>query len=241
MTHKFVSTTIGGMNNQRSGDTINTEFDWRIYADATFAGLSELIPIPMVDWVFSEMFRRRVAASIARQRGRDIPPESLKAVNRQGCGCLFLLLFLPIEVVKRVSRTILYFFTIYAAARSLSANWQRAFLLDYSIQRGHLDKPLKAQVTAEAIEKTLKANKKDPLLQLAREVIGQSRHILRSMMRVSRQNKEDETVDAAREQMASSWENVRGNLVELAWHYDAQWQTRYAEVSGEESAVPPIA
>ena len=35
----------------------NTTFDWLIYADATFAGLSVLIPIPIIDWIFENIFR----------------------------------------------------------------------------------------------------------------------------------------------------------------------------------------
>ena len=31
-------------------------FDWPMYADATFAGLSLLVPIPLLDWVFEQFF-----------------------------------------------------------------------------------------------------------------------------------------------------------------------------------------
>ena len=41
-------------------------FDWRIYADATCAGLSVLIPLPFVDTAFETVFRRRIPGTIAR-------------------------------------------------------------------------------------------------------------------------------------------------------------------------------
>lgn len=237
MAYKKSFITIEVMNDHDIQNQINTEFDWRIYADATFSGLSELIPIPMIDWLFARLFWRRMPTTIARRHGRHVPQRSLKAINQRGEGCsryLLFMLILPIEIIKRISRTILYFFTIHAAARSLSANWKRAFLLDYSIQQGHLDQPLKAEVTAATIDQIVKKNNQDPLLQLAREVMTHATHILRSMLFIIR-NKEDKTMDMAQEQMRTGWDNVRGNLVELAWLYDAQWTVRYAEVS--ESSV----
>lgn len=44
-----------------------TQFDWQIYADTTFAGLSLLILIPLLDVAFEWFFRRRMAHTIARR------------------------------------------------------------------------------------------------------------------------------------------------------------------------------
>jgi len=49
---------------------VPTEFDWIIYADATFAGLALLLPIPFVDGLIEAYFRRRMPGDIARRRGR---------------------------------------------------------------------------------------------------------------------------------------------------------------------------
>jgi hypothetical protein len=46
-------------------------FDWEVYANATFAGLAVLIPIPLVDWVFEEVFRRRMPAAIITYRNQE--------------------------------------------------------------------------------------------------------------------------------------------------------------------------
>ena len=54
--------------------SIATDFDWLVYADATFAGLAILIPFPFVDSLLEEYFRRRMARDIARRRGRTLSP-----------------------------------------------------------------------------------------------------------------------------------------------------------------------
>lgn len=51
-----------------------TAFNWAIYAGATLAGLSVLIPLPLLDVAFEQLFRRRMPGSIARARSRQIPP-----------------------------------------------------------------------------------------------------------------------------------------------------------------------
>ena len=58
--------------NSNNGESI---LDWRVYADATCAGLSVLFPIPLVDMVFEGVFRRRMPGTIGKARGvkLDIP------------------------------------------------------------------------------------------------------------------------------------------------------------------------
>jgi hypothetical protein len=40
-----------------------SEFTWAIYGDATLAGLSALLPIPILDDVIEQRFRRRMPTS----------------------------------------------------------------------------------------------------------------------------------------------------------------------------------
>lgn len=201
--------------------SINTEFEWRVYANATLAGLSELIPIPLVDLAFSRWFQQRIVTSIAKHRGYDLPNESVVMINQsRGCGCFGLLVTLPFELIKRIFRTVAYVFTIHAAAKSLSENWQRAFLLDHSMRRGHLDNWKEAQMTNKAIHETLKSQSVDPFLHLAREVIAQSKHTLRSMFLASREHVEDETVTAAKSRLNQGWAGIQNDLVTLAKQYD---------------------
>ena len=72
-----------GVGRGTSPAPIPTDFDWLIYADATFAGLSLLLPIPFVDGLIETYFRRRMPGDIARRRGRALPMQSIRLANRQ--------------------------------------------------------------------------------------------------------------------------------------------------------------
>src|SRR5687768_8193145 len=109
-----------------------TTFEWPIYADATLAGLSVLVPLPFMDDVSEGFFRRRIPRSIARSRGVTLP-EGVAAVLSEGDGWWPGFLRLPVKltlgVLKRVSRKLLYFLTIKDASEKLSHYWLRAFLI----------------------------------------------------------------------------------------------------------------
>jgi len=63
-------------------------FDWRIFADATCAGLSVLIPLPLVDLVFETIFRRRMPGKIAKVRGSEVAPGTKIQLSRPVNGSL---------------------------------------------------------------------------------------------------------------------------------------------------------
>jgi hypothetical protein len=125
-------------------------FDWPIYADATLAGLSTLIPLPLVDLFFEWLFRRRMLGAIARRNNRQLHPQVAQRLNRGrfGCwpGCFMWPVTLIIQFIKRLYRTVLYFLTVKSAADRLSYYWHRAFLLDYMIRRGDLDGVAQAEL-----------------------------------------------------------------------------------------------
>src|SRR5918997_6943650 len=102
----------------------DTAFDWAIYADATFAGLSVLIPIPLLDWVFEQFFRRRMLPTIAQRQGRQLPPAVRAQLNRSSGSCLSTCLTAPLVatfwLLKSVSRKLLYFLTIKDATDQLA-------------------------------------------------------------------------------------------------------------------------
>ncbi|HEX6387271.1 MAG TPA: hypothetical protein VF177_21605, partial [Anaerolineae bacterium] len=89
-----------------------TKFDWAIYADATFAGLSLLIPVPLLDLAFENYFRRRMIKTIARRRNCKLPPQAVAELNRGDLDCLQSCLAWPVillyQFLKRLSRKILY-------------------------------------------------------------------------------------------------------------------------------------
>ena len=204
-----------------------TRFDWIIYADATFAGLSVLIPIPLLDVAFEHFFRRRMPGVIARRNGRTLDKETIQELNRLPPGCLQTCLGWPILILltflKRLYRTILYFLSIKDATDNLSLYWHRAFLLDYMIRSGYVDDPATVPIAAEALRQLLDDIATSPLTQLAQEVVASAHHIFATLRRVIRRGEEDEVVAQAKERMATIWSSYDEYLAEVAVRYDQRY------------------
>ena len=213
-----------------------TKFDWLIYADATFAGLSILIPIPLLDILFEHIFRRRMPGAIGKRNGRSLAKETINELNQLPPGCLQGCLGWPVLIIltflKRLYRTILYFLTIKDASDNLSLYWHRAFLLDFMIRAGYLDDPITVPIASAALRQILDEITISPLTQLATEIVSGVRHIFTSLRRVIRRGEEDEVVKRAKERMATIWSSYDDYFVEIAGRYEKC----YAQLlSGEES------
>lgn len=210
-----------------------TRFDWGIYADATFAGLSVLIPIPLLDLLFETIFKRRMAQTIAKRNGRLLEKPVVQTLNqgRFGCwpGCFMWPINLTLEFLKRLYRTILYFLTIKAASDQLSFYWHRAFLLDYMVRRGDLNDVPSAPMAAAALDTTLRGLTTSPLQQLAQQIIGRVSHVLRTVWRWLRREKEDEVVIEARHEMEASWGLFSDYFLDVARQYEAKFEMLEAE------------
>jgi hypothetical protein len=143
-------------------------FDWAIYADATFAGLAALIPLPLVDLYFEWLFKRRMVRAIALRNGRLLNTPTLNELNRNRSGRLRGCLLWPIKLIytflKKLSRKILYFLAIKEAVDNLNYYWHRAFLLDYMLRAGYLDNSQEDVVqAAQALHLVLKEIDESPL------------------------------------------------------------------------------
>ncbi len=210
-----------------------TEFDWLVYADATFAGLAILIPIPFVDSLLEHYFRRRMPRDIARRHGRVLAPAVVREVNRNrssGClsGCLMLPVDLVIYVLRNLYRTVVYVLSVYDASEKLSYYWHRAFLLNYMISRGYLDTLPRAAVASAALHRTLEETRTSPMLNLAGEIIEFARTrisaLMRAIYRFIRRREESAEVKRARTSIAAQWAEFRDYLLELAARYDATYE-----------------
>jgi hypothetical protein len=150
-------------------------FDWRVYADATCAGLTPLIPIPLVDVVIERSFRTRMPAAIARVHGRSLQPEDRARLGRSGSRLLSLAgcLMLPIAAVRYLARFIwhkvVYVRAVADAASLVSAYWHRAYLMDHLIRAGHLDPGADADWAIVVFFKALDEADTSPLIGLARQ------------------------------------------------------------------------
>lgn len=204
----------------------STSFDWAIYADATLAGLSVLIPLPFVDGWVEGIFRRRMPHAIAARRGYALTPALVALLNNSNSGffdyfwgCLLLPFRLILELIVQLSRKLLYFLTIKRAIDALNYYWQRAFLLDYMLQQGYLDELENTHVALAALEQTLRATTVSPLTQLARQIIFGPLHIMRSLWHMMR-GQRDAEIDVTRQEMARSWNRFGDFFTALARRYE---------------------
>ena len=209
--------------------TQDEKFEWAIYVDATLAGLAILIPIPLLDLFFEWIFKRRMPQAIAKRNGRTLSPETVRQLNRSNWSCLGCLLW-PLELVwlllKRTYRTILYFLTVKEATDKLSYYWHRAYLLDKMMERDDLATEEEAALAAQALHQVLESVTTSPLTQLAKEVVANVRHILRSSWRWLRRKQEDEMMAKTRSQMATAWRDLSGYFEQVA----AQYETRLEQL-----------
>src|SRR5690606_37110355 len=112
---------------------------------------SALIPLPYIDSTFEAYFRRRMVRSIANQRSRVLHPAGLRALQQtQPSDLVKRVVALPIDLslgmVKRISRKLIYFFSVKRAVDALTYYWRRAYLLDYMVRQGHLNSDTSAPV-----------------------------------------------------------------------------------------------
>ena len=208
---------------------MTTDFDWLVYADATFAGLAILLPIPFVDSWLEDYFRRRMPRDIARRRGRVLSKAAVREVNRergQGFvrGCLLWPLEQVVYLVRNMYRTVVYFFTVVDATDKLSHYWHRAFLIDYMIARGYLDDPVRAAAAGEALRRVLQTVETSPMRNLAGELIqfssGQARGLIRAFYRFLRHREQTAEFKHERQTIADRWAEFADYLPEVADTYD---------------------
>lgn len=217
---------------------IDHEFDWAVYADATFAGLSILIPIPGLDWAFEWYFRRRIPRTIARRQGKRLSNEWLRSLGQdreQGCwdSCLLLPLKLGFIFLKRLSRKILYFLTVKEATDMLGYYWHRAFLLNYAIGVRGIEGEVEAERTRRAMDLVLADTTTSPLSQIAEEMIDSSRHVWRSLRRVRYEDEEDEMLAEQKSMLQRRW-------AEFDAYFDgllARYIDAYEQLASEERLV----
>src|SRR5256714_2481520 len=104
---------------------------------AVLAGLTPLIPVPMVDDLAKNYFRKRLVRRLAAANSRSLSDGELSALVKErerGCvrGCLVALLVYPL---KAVFRKIFYFLEWKRAVDLASRTYQFVYLVNYSMQR----------------------------------------------------------------------------------------------------------
>ncbi len=217
-------------------------FDWRVYADATCAGLTALIPIPLLDAVVERIFRRRMPGAIARANGRTLQPEDRARLGRSGSELLSLAgcLMLPLTAVRYLARVIwhkvIYVLAVADAASLVSAYWHRAYLLEHMIRAGHLDEGADADWAIQVFFKALDEADTSPLVGLARQMASTSRRIVGMLLRAARLD-DPEVTQTLGEILSSRWNAAEASLHEVALHYNRLYVQRPPPT--DPSVAPP--
>ena len=207
------------------------DFDWRVYADATCAGLSALIPIPLLDIAAERVFRRRMPRAIARVHWRSLPPEVQAQLGRSGGRLLSLTgcLLLPLAAVRYLARVIwhkvVYVLAVADAAGLVSAYWHRAYLIDHMVRAGHLDEGADADWAIDVCFRVLDEADTSPLVGLARQLVSTSRRILGLLLRAARFD-DPELTGTLGEILSSHWTAAEASLREVALHYNRLYVLR---------------
>lgn len=218
------------------------DFDWRVYADATCAGLTALIPIPLVDLAFEATFRRRMPAAIARASGRSLRPEiraRLAQRNRRllsVAGCLALPLAVVRYLARVVWRKVVYVLAVADAASLVSAYWHRAYLMDHVIRAGHLDRGADAGWALVVFDTVLREADTSPLIGLARQVAAASRRIGGLLLRARRQGSPGPT-ETLGEILRSHWAAAERSLSAVAYRYNELYVQRPDRPGGSDSPL----
>ena len=222
--------------NSNNGESI---FDWRVYADATCAGLSVLFPIPLVDMVFEGVFRRRMPGTIGKARGvkLDIPTRRNLGHGEDWSlspgGCLVVPISVTRYVLRRVWRKVIYVLAIADSATALSEYWHRAFLLDHMVRAGHLDPGADKELAVRVFNDVLKEIDTSPLLGLARQTAVNARKVFRILMRARRLG----TAEVSRsfgEVLASHYTAAEASFSHAAAAYNGRYRSEVAARARDE-------
>ncbi len=222
-----------------SAATATTAFDWRVYSDATAAGLTALIPLPLVDLAFESTFRRRMPAAIARVHDRSVQPmvrsQLGKGSNRffSPAGCLTLPFFAVKYLLRRIWRKVVYVLAVADAASLVSEYWHRAYLLDHMVRSGHLDAGAETDRAVRVFHHVLRETDTRPLVGLARQVVAATSRVGRLLLR-SRRRGSAEATESLGEIFRSHWSAAERSLRAVAIRYndlyapaDGRGQTKF--------------
>jgi hypothetical protein len=206
----------------------NSDFDWRIYADATCAGLSVLIPLPLVDLVFETIFRRRIPGKISNARGSEILPATKIQLARpvndslSWSGCLSVPFMIGRYVLRRLWRKIVFIFAVKDATAALTEYWHRAFLTDHMVRAGHLAPNVDTDLAVRVYRQVLQEIDPSPLTGLARQTVANARNVLRVLVRARRLGAAEVTKSFG-EVFSSHWKVASESLVITSQRYNARY------------------
>lgn len=208
-------------------------FDWRRYGSATLAGLTPIIPLPLLDDFVEHLLARRVPAAVADARGQTLSPAAARAFKAsdktwsdRAVGCLMMPIWFLIKLPLKLFKKVLFFLLVRSVANKLAEHWSRAYLIDVALQRGDLDDPASAERSAALIRRLVQ-EADEPLVDAGKQVFRQIRRLpLRSLLRKAEHDQQaaqqDDTAQATRQQVDRKWNQIARQLETLGHRYAQQ-------------------
>lgn len=203
-----------------------SSFRWSIYADATLAGLSLLLPLPFVDSSTEAFFRRRMVESIAQIHKQTLTDEAIRqlATLQQSKSSLWRAISLwpaklTVNLAKRVSRKLIYAWTVHQSIDALTDYWRQAYLLDHLMHRLDLSSEATRTQAITALQQTLKENDGSPLVYLAQQLVLSPYHLWQAA-RNARRGIEDSKLGLIRSIMEKMWGNFSAYFGDLRGEFD---------------------
>jgi len=118
------------------------------------AGLTPLIPLPLLDMWLSTRMRRQMYRAVARERGVEVDRDTLVRLTRRRGGLLSRLLGGVVGwIIRKIFRTILYFFTVKDVFDESADAMLRATMFERALERGWL--PTRAEDVRSAMDAVL--------------------------------------------------------------------------------------
>ncbi len=229
----------GSLVAEKSGEGRDSIFDWRVFSDATCAGLSMLIPVPLVDIFFERIFRRRIPGTIGRLREKIITTETRAELGRRVeapssvvAGCLWLPIKVGKYILKRLWRKIIYIFAVKDSVVALAEYWHRAYLIDHMTRGGHLSPEADTDLAVDVFNRVLQEIDPSPLFALARRTVDGAKHVFRLLMS-ARKVGAAEVTRSLGNLLGSQWEMAEARFWETAILYN---ETYAAELAAREEA-----
>ena len=196
------------LNNQRT-----------IITHAVLAGLTPLIPVPLVDDLAKNYIQRRMVRHLAASYRRDLSAEDLDALTREpggGClrGCLVGAIVYPL---KKIFRKVFFFLEWKRAADLTSRVYHEGYLYELALREGWLGGGAAASSAAEtraAVEAVLRETSVKPVEGAITATFRQSKNVLlsaagllgRSLDRVTGSGRKQEEVARAVEEVEAEEE-----------------------------------
>lgn len=163
-----------------------------IITHAVLAGLTPLIPVPLLDDVVKNYFQRRMLRSLAQAHGVQLDAETIATLTKErggsGClsGCLGQVFVLPLKLIFRK----IFFFLEWKRAVDLTSHtYHQGYLLDYALREGWLGRQANSNVASAnsigaAIEEVCREAPIKPVETAIKVAFKQSKSMLLAGARV---------------------------------------------------------